>query len=135
MREIRFRAKRVDNNPRWVEGYYAFNGTHWIEYKSIERPGFWEVNRIDPETLGQFTGLYDKNGMRIFEGDIIAQHIDGWEHPPIIRTVFWSDEACSYKVSSPLFTWGKAIDAISKYDTIEVIGNIYDNPELLEENR
>lgn len=129
MREILFRAKSASrDNPEWVEGYYAFDGTHWIDRMSEEYPGHTESIPINPETLGQFTGLTDKNGVKIFDGDIITQHKDDWGQPPFIRIVFWSDETYSFRISSPLLDNGNNID---KNDVIEVIGNIYDNPELL----
>ena len=128
MREILFRGKTIDS-PRWVEGYYAFDGMHLIERKSIECPRYWEVNPINPNTLGQFTGLYDKNGVRVFEGDIV-HHINELVCEDMGQ-VYWDEKRCQfarttrgpYRVSFEL----------SPYATYEVIGNIFDNPELLEE--
>ena len=134
MREILFRAKTADNEPRWVEGYYAFDGIHWIEGKSIKSPGFCEAIPIDPETLGQFTGLYDKNGVRIFEGDVLKHYNNSFEGCDIGR-VFWSQKLCDYRRTSSLpDAQFRPVDySMGAHCEYEVIGNIYDNPEMLKE--
>ena len=127
MREILFRGKRVDNGE-WVEGYYSpvnipitGNMGHFINvggYRAVE---------IDPETVSQFTGLCDKNGVKIFEGDII-EYTDGcndW-----LGAVKYASDDAQFVVR---FIGGdvESFDNLYSGDC-EVIGNIYDNPELLE---
>lgn len=127
MREILFRAKTAStDNPEWVEGYYIFDGTHWIERMSEEYPDHTESILINPETLGEFIGRCDKNGKKMFEGDIIkAKMTDKY-------TIVFN--GCSFmgEYTSPITGITIRIDLLK--DDWEVIGNIYDNPELLEEN-
>lgn len=121
MREILFRGKTI-YNPRWVEGYYAFDWRHWIECKSIEHPEcICEAYPINPETLGQFTGVY-ANGVKIFEGDIVR--CTWYDGITSIRVVVFEDGKFLLESDGDYID----IDLYSK----EVIGNIYDNPELLE---
>lgn len=77
---------------------------------------------VIPETIGQYTGLKDKNGTKIFEGDIVL--LKGYDEP--YQVVF--DESCFQAYSDSV---RYAMDNFYDYE-IEVIGNIYDNPELLE---
>ena len=124
MREVVFRGKRIDNGE-WIEGYYAgydlicpnepestYNATGDY-YGQTPYVGFIEV---DPETVGQYTGLKDKNGKRIFEGDIVR--IDGKNYE--VQYLFGQ------------FFVGINMPIAYKRFGCEVIGNIHDNPELLE---
>lgn len=137
MREILFRGKRKDNGE-WVEGYYVKAEHHWHKHGIHEdwivcgasANGGWfaihDRRAVDPYTLGQYTGLTDKNNERVFEGDIIRDE-DG-----DIYAVFYYEFYASYCAkriaeSSALF----GLQDFDIYHT-EVIGNIHDNPELLE---
>ena len=138
MREILFRGKRLDNGE-WVEGWYQPETTikHWdgrqetigftITYKVEE--GFLEDTLVDQSTVGQYTGLKDKNGKRIFEGDICRNTRTGE-----IVSVKWHGTMAGYvwnkmRADGFLFDFGELFRACDKY---EVIGNIHDNPEMLK---
>lgn len=128
MREILFRGKRTDNGE-WVEGYYCnLGGNHPRVLKEnifIGKIGrVLEFKNIDviSETVGQYTGLTDKNGVKIFEGDILRD--DDNEENGVIE--FVDGEFCV--VFGNVETHGIADIACCCY----VIGNIHDNPELLE---
>ena len=129
MREILFRGKRLDNGE-WVTGYleyfYSKDGTRKLHcYISI-----WGeiMHMVDPATVGQFTGLDDKNGRRIFEGDLCLcdRHINDSFDKTVFEISF--DPLRGYYGES---NWGNEFDADS-FEMCEVIGNIHDNPELLE---
>ena len=121
MREILFRAHRVDKD-QWAYGCYAFQGeSHKI---LLKRPPGWGYH-IDPETVGQYTGLTDKHGTKIFEGDIIQNVTEGKT-----AVVQWFSEHSAFML------WCKSENQVywlydNDFLNTEVIGNIYDNPELL----
>ncbi len=137
MREILFRGKRKDNGE-WVYGYYVClnEKSHRIYTGYAETdcgdyyPDFYEV---DPETVGQYTGLTDKNGTKIFEGDIVKREYTLW-HSETKRTRETQIGVVSYSNKECGFCLDKVCNLRKPWDgdTIEVIGNIHDNPELLE---
>ena len=132
MREILFRGKRIDNGE-WVEGNlfvpdkvdFRKPPTEILMGTNIVRISY----EVDPETVGQYTGLKDKNGKRVFEGDI-CQH----EKTGRTISVSWHGTMAGYVWSkriedNHLFDFGELFRVHDKY---AVIGNIHDNPELLE---
>ena len=131
MREILFRGKRT-NNGEWVEGKgidLNFDTAYILtkEYDSCSGYYMGEFEVI-PETIGQFTGLTDKNGKKIFEGDIVKHYHDKKFPKSYSKgVIYWEEEYLRWKRTSENATCCIANDCI-----YEVIGNIHDNPELLE---
>ena len=141
MREILFKAKQIDNGE-WIEGSLIDldidSGYCYIvqPYKkaSILPIIFLITDRmklVDPETLCQFTGLCDKNGKKIWENDILMAHLD--ESYPEDATY----EAVEWGVAGWVAHEANSIDRqyIDEFDLehYEVVGNIFDNKELLQE--
>ncbi|MBR4930403.1 MAG: hypothetical protein IKZ00_06330 [Bacteroidaceae bacterium] len=140
MREILFRGKRIDNGE-WVLGSYIEAGdsaesVFVIIPRNAEHWGSAEFNcgyQVDPDTIGQYTGLKDKNGRCIFEGDIveavlppsISQPSFVWPFMPVVfaEGVFGLQDhrggVTPFKSFAPTVTF-------------EIKGNVYDNPELLK---
>lgn len=128
MREILFRGKRIDNGE-WVEGYYykakyCRTDDKLCDYITVPHPK--EYNEpsshyiVSPETVGQYTGLKDKNGTKIFEGDIVKR--------------FWFDIMCIYQIDYDnvlaCFIGRAGMNFTAFYcdsEEFEVVGNIYDN--------
>lgn len=127
MREIKFRGKRVDNSE-WVYGYYVFrpDGNHFIYWKPFEDASQNTYHKVIPETLGQFTGLTDKNVKEIFEGDF-CKDTDGR-----ILEVGWSDKFSSFVLMNKKWAFKHWFGESCDPEEVEVIGNIHDNPELCQ---
>ena len=139
MREILFRGKRTDNGE-WIEGYYRdLDGEHPRILKENIFIGKFgrvlEFKNIDviPETVGQYTGLTDKNGTKIFEGDICRfKRFNDVHVGEIVFNVTTASFIMWYQ--SIVGAYGEKAThqmLLSVCDDIEVIGNIHDNPELL----
>ena len=142
MREILFRGKRTDNGE-WIEGAYSpFNLNFFGERE--EKPhiiiisddknidGLW--CEVIPETVGQYTGLTDKNGVKIFEGDIVryGTNTNRADNKEIHEVVFETRGGSGYfgiRISE-IETWNFCLEVPAKL--MEVIGNIHDNPEILK---
>lgn len=128
MREILFRGKRTDNGE-WAYGYYSAEEFNVLTYEIDKIPRIQQLGStgcygVKSDTVGQYTGLTDKNGMKIFEGDIVVWDYDevdsdGSTHstPEVVR---WDTDTCGFAVND---------DKIDK--ECRVIGNVHDNPELL----
>ena len=138
MREIKFRGQRVDTGE-WVYGYYA-NYTYQGKNKITGHFVFEYPNKqyeIYTETVGQFTGLYDLNGTEVYEGDIVelTNTYKGMNTKSIVEIDF-IDFTFAGKWAEEYSPSGYMYNPLGSYNfpivTIEVIGNIYENPELLE---
>lgn len=124
MREILFRGR--DTDGVWCKGFYCvFNGkSHRIYtgYAETDCGDYYpDYFNVDTDTVGQYTGLTDKNGTKIFEGDIGILCEDS------VPCIFGYDDGC-FRVCHNGFAY---IISFFESSQIEVIGNIYDNPELL----
>ena len=122
MRDIIFRGKRVDNDE-WTEGYFfkSWDKVFLLWGMTGDSPNMEEVK---PETVGQYTGLTDKNGKKIFEGDILLK---GFEKV----LVKWNANQCRWGIYSNNYEICGFNESTQGY--FEVIGNIYQDKELLNE--
>lgn len=131
MREIVFRGKRADNG-NWIQGSLF---TRMNEAYIIPLPIITSKSKVDPDTVGQFTGLTDKNGKKIFEGDVIAQNWYDYDEPSddSFGEVVFCEYDCSFSVMDVNKDGIVPLGRCHAYHwEAEVIGNIHDNPELLE---
>lgn len=130
-RTIKFRGKRLDNDE-WVYGYYVEDG--FINICSHNEDDFLQYNIVDPDTVGQFTGLLDRNGKEIYEGDILQWTENGHKSNPMEVVVKYGAFGYLYYgfhslVGNTNFTFYlKGTDS-----RFEIIGNIHDNPELMKQ--
>lgn len=136
MREILFRGKSTDNGE-WVYGvpiiakddiadkYITVMVDNPNEIVPMEGLSLFE--QVDPETVGQYTGLTDKNGKKIFEGDIVRYN------DTIHKVIFCTINGCAFfGITMPERGEIWNFDGITCANKMEVIGNIHGNPELLE---
>ena len=142
MRENLFRGKCYDG--KWVEGFY-YKRTHYygepsvkhyiiVSTEALDYDQVFEYHEVIPETVGQFTGITDKNGKKIFEGDIVKTKygrlcIVGWFSSPVHNG--WDLETIRTAENCAHTRYPDSFDLYKK-ENLEVIGNICDNPELLE---
>lgn len=139
MRKILFRAKRKDTGG-WIEGFYACESNHTCIYAELKyRHYIYKDVCLDfglgglvdfeviPETVGQYTELTDKNGVKIFEGDIVS--ISKEDERGVVR---WEDGDAAYVIGCDDNVYLLSFLVTLWERDIEVIGNIHDNPELME---
>lgn len=152
MREILFRGKWIGNGE-WVEGHYCkISETTYAFAEDYERnpipvhhyilhetmtdwglPNRFNQYEIDPETLCQCTGKTDEDGKKIFEGDIVGfddiySTESGYSESSCLGEVVWSAEECCFYVTNRL-----SAESWEVLDECKVVGNVFDNPELIEE--
>lgn len=132
-REILFRGQCCTDG-KWVEGYLGIEVPDELVIQQFSYDEYFKSDCIDqysvkPETIGQYTGLIDKNGVKIFEGDIVSGHLDDlFPEDESKYKVVWDDYGWHIKNSTGMDTFEK--NWAKQY--FEVIGNIHDNPELLK---
>ena len=139
-REILFKAKRknwreLSKDEWWVEGSYHHQTDYYgescdkhyiIDGTETDMEGYGEHYEIDPETICQYTGLKDKNGKRIWENDIVKHEVSD-----TIGTVKWyQEDYVGWCVDDIVIDEQQFTDEM--WNECEVIGNIFDNPELLK---
>lgn len=147
MREILFRGQT--EKGEWVIGnlfkdidleMYMIQGfNYYHDEDGLQREYF--SDNVIPETVGQYTGLTDKSGTKIFEGDIVKTHYANAQKADFIETVvFHNGKFCGFYENNGCKQWATlydgtphlAIDKSVYMDSVEVIGNIHDNPEFLK---
>ena len=121
MREILFRGKNIDNG-HWMYGV-PISLKNGETYMNFEFMGWIDRTLVIPETVGQYTGLTDKNGVKIFEGDICwfygGDYYSGlWEQNAIVAITDMTDDEQTHYLNNAEYC--------------EVVGNVFDNSELLE---
>ena len=129
MREILFRGKRTDNNE-WVYGSPIFQDNYVLIRFWNSEEFEYEEYLIVPESVAQYTKLTDKNGKKIFEDDIVDCWSEGVNAQGTVqqrRDGLW----IIYPAWQKHIMWGLCPDEYSN-TTVEVIGNIHDNPELIK---
>ena len=124
-------AKRIDNGE-WVVGFY-----HWTNWRNTQTKEIVEVTHsilpidcqdsyhVDTSTICQCTGLKDKNGKLIFENDIVRCGKN--------CTVTWCDTFASWRLNTSGWMYSHFFGEACKPEDVEIVGNIFDNPELLEQ--
>lgn len=125
-----FKAKRLDNNY-WILGFLSVHKTGKYFIRPICGSAF-SSEEVDKNTICQCTGLKDRNGKLILENDIVAywdtySTENGLAEADCIGKVVWDDETLSFQVTNRL-----SAESYEVLDECSVIGNIFDNPDLLE---
>lgn len=129
-----FRAKRIDNGEFVIGNYQRRfdllgNEEHYIFCSKSHNA--WEYAEVDPSTICQCTGLKDRNGKLIWENDIVVTVYDGNQNPNYV--VIWDKDDLGFLATNGKDHYETNFEYLGCCEEIEVIGNIFDNPELLEQ--
>ncbi len=124
--ELRYLFKGKTICGDWVRGLLANNGDKWYISNNAGRPFAFEIR---PDTICQCTGMKDKNGKLIWENDIVRTVYDGNEH---IYQVVWDESELDFKAINGKENYESNFEYLPCCDEIEILGNCFDNPELLE---
>lgn len=135
MREIKFRGFNTKNN-QWLYGSHILNrGKHFVAPDEFADGKTWKDYEVEPKTIGEFTGLFDEDGREIYEGDIIKIVEEFDDENVYTRNGVVCFVEGIYELQDKngkhfaYLGWMQNDDAITK---LEVVGNIYDNPGLME---
>jgi len=123
MRVIKFRGKSITNG-KWIVGCYIVDAKGQTYIKPFKSFG---MNAVKPETVGQWTGLLDSEGMKVYEGDIISTG----EIRSEIK-YFGDEDYPAFDLTGQLVEMINGLSYLSATSSFEVIGNIHDDPELLD---
>ena len=126
-REIKFRGKSL-RNGEWLYGDLMHDNIGGSYVYPIDADELYKENEVSPDTVGQYTVLRDKNGVEIYEGDVIIEKIkrsrkDGERLVICFEEFEWKSKNVNGATTS--------LSLLAEYHTIEVVGNIHDNPELI----
>ncbi len=128
MRIIKFRGKGKWSG-KWFIGALIPNGEKNVAIAPFKEK--FHLEEVDHKTVGQFTGLYDKNGREIYENDIV----DCWSAGQHLRNgiIKWGRGSCGFFIGNETnsILWNLSCDNNYR-ETLEVVGNIHDNPEMLK---
>ena len=124
-REILFRGWNK-KNKKWLYGYYFVNrGEHFIAPDEFVNPlTSYEDYVVDANTVGQYTGLKDKNGKKIFEGDILV-------FSPWLAVVLWNEELATFALQFQ-FEDKVGLKPLGEWQTMTIIGNVHENKNLIK---
>lgn len=128
MREILFRGKRTGDH-KWVEGNLEYHPITKLAFIRMPKHIYISIEMVDPVTVGQYTNQIDKNGVKIFEGDICR-------HRVVVNGEVMEDDVGNVCLRHGSWTimdkFGYIAVGQCSPESLEVIGNIHDTPELLE---
>lgn len=135
MREILFRGKSK-HTDEWVQGSFCepcnicFETIGDDPITGEKNTTLWDDHAVYPESVGQFVGIVDKHGKKIFEGDVILHHLSfqGQQNCQVGK-IYWDTERCAF-----LCTPGCKLLTSACHVSYEVIGNVFDSPELAGES-
>lgn len=133
MREILYKAKRKDNSE-WVEGWLfaSYNRAYIITL--VDDEATWKNNprllysEVDPATVCEFTGMVDKNGKKIFEGDIVYDDFRDIGYVKFSRGAYIFKYIYGNGICNAVCEW-------CEWEKYEVVGSVFDHPELLGEDK
>nr|DAE29735.1 MAG TPA: YopX protein [virus sp. ctyMK1] len=128
MREILFRGK-LKSRKEWSYGNLNVKSDE-VCIITPDDTLLGKYGQVDPETVGQYIGVNDKNGNKIFEGDIVECVFNGIANK---RITVWDNSDTGFKATNGKIHYGREYDYFNACEEVVIIGNIHDNPELLKE--